>query len=56
MDYENYQQLREELQKRVAGMDAGQGREIQKDEELAAFFRDIESEVHRETARKTSCP
>jgi hypothetical protein len=38
----------DEIRKRIAGLDAGEGTEINSDEELAQYFRDIESEVHRE--------
>jgi putative addiction module CopG family antidote len=46
---ERFRQLKDEIRQRIAGIDAGQGMEIQNDAELAAFFRDIESEPHRET-------
>lgn len=46
---ERFRQLKDEIRQRIAGLDAGQGTEIQSDEELSVFFQDIESEVHRET-------
>ena len=45
---ERFRQLKDEIRQRIVGIDAGQGMEIQNDAELAAFFRDIESEVHSE--------
>ena len=46
-----FQQLRNDIRQRIAGIDSGQGTEIHSDEELTAFFHDIESEIHRETAK-----
>ena len=48
---ERYNQLREEIQRRIAGLDAGRGIEIDSEEELAAFFEEIESEVRREAGK-----
>ena len=45
------EQLREEIQRRIAGLDAGRGIEIDSEEELAAFFEEIESEVRREAGK-----
>jgi putative addiction module CopG family antidote len=45
---ERFRQIKDEIQKRIAGIDAGHGFEIQNDAALAAFLRDIESEVHSE--------
>jgi hypothetical protein len=48
---ERYHQLREEIQRSIADLDAGHGTEINSDEELAAFFAEIEEEVRREAGR-----
>jgi hypothetical protein len=45
---ERYLQLREEVRRRIADLDAGNGIEINSDEELDAFFKEIEDEVRRE--------
>ena len=45
---ECYRLLKNEIQQRIAEMDAGQSTEINNDAELAMFLRDIESEVQRE--------
>ena len=45
---ERYQQWREEIRQIIADLDAGHGIEINSDEELAAFFGEIEEEVRRE--------
>jgi hypothetical protein len=47
---ERYQQWREEIRQINADLDAGHGIEINSDEELAAFFDEIESEVRSEMA------
>ncbi len=46
-----YTQWREEIQRRIAELDAGLGIEIENDEQLAAFFDEIESEVRREAGK-----
>ena len=46
---ERYKQLKDEIRQRIAGLDSGQGVEINSDEELIAFFNNIESEVRRES-------
>jgi putative addiction module CopG family antidote len=43
-----YLQLREEIRQSIADLDAGHGTVIETDEELSAFFEEIESEVQRE--------
>ena len=58
MKYENnksvddqYNRLREEIRQRIADLDAGHGIEINGDEELTAFFHEIEEEVRREMSK-----
>ncbi|MGD0519068.1 MAG: type II toxin-antitoxin system ParD family antitoxin [Thermoguttaceae bacterium] len=46
---ERFRQLKDEIRQRITGMDAGLSTDINSDEDMAQFFRDIESEVHRET-------
>jgi hypothetical protein len=43
-----YHQWREELRQRIADLDAGLGIEINSDEELGAFLKQIEDEVRQE--------
>ena len=50
---ERFRQLKDEIGQRVAGMDSGQGIEINSDNELATFFHDIVSEVRREITKAT---
>jgi putative addiction module CopG family antidote len=50
---ERFRQLKDEIGQRVAGMDSGQGIEINSDTELAAFFHEIESDVRREITKST---
>jgi hypothetical protein len=45
---EQYRRLREEVRRRVADLDAGHGIEVNSDEQLAAFFAEIEEEVRCE--------
>ena len=45
---ERLNKLREEIRHRIADIDAGHGIEIETDEELTAFFNEIEEEVRRE--------
>jgi putative addiction module CopG family antidote len=48
---ERYEQLREEIRKSLADLDAGHGTVVESDEELAAFFEEIESEVRRDLGK-----
>jgi putative addiction module CopG family antidote len=41
-----HQRLRAEIGEALAGVDRGEGIEIQSDEALAAFFDELEAEVH----------
>lgn len=42
--------LREALRTRLAGLDRGDGIELEDDEALGAFFNQVEAEVHEELA------
>jgi putative addiction module CopG family antidote len=43
-----YRQLREEIRQSIADLNTGHGTVIESDEDLAAFFEEIEVEVRRE--------
>ena len=46
-----YLQLREEVRQSLADLEAGHGSEVATDEEMSAFFEEIESEVRRELGK-----
>jgi putative addiction module CopG family antidote len=48
---ERFRQLKDEVRHRIEGLNTGQSTDINSDAELAAFFRDIEEEVHREAVK-----
>ena len=49
-----HQRLRAEIDEALAGVDRGEGIEIDSDEALAAFFDELEAEAHRAVAAEKS--